>query len=215
MAGSLVGWIARAYGPVRGALNAPNLARYRPRPLATGPPTLADVASLAERRTNPATGPPRARTAQTNSVAKRGCSRGPSDVIPGGKEPCPSGFPLGRLPAVRLPLGAARHATCMGELVGGLLSPCFTISPPPRADTHRRARGGGGKKVKEGKKCVYVSRARILPPLLSPFLHLLSPPIGRSRPIDPPSTPNPRARPRAARACRQGRGTSGSPSSSA
>ena len=82
MAGSLVGWIARAYGPVRGALNAPNLARYRPRPLATGPPTLAHVASLAGRRTNPATGPPRARTAQTNSVAKRGCSRGRFETGP-------------------------------------------------------------------------------------------------------------------------------------
>jgi hypothetical protein len=105
-------------GPSVGAFSAPNPARYEPRPLATGPPTLAHVAALAARRTNPATGPPRARTGETNSVAKRGCSRGPSHAIWPGKYLTPSASPPVRLPAVRLPLGAAWHTTCMGADVG-------------------------------------------------------------------------------------------------
>jgi hypothetical protein len=118
--GSVDRWLAGSLGRRArpGAFSAPIPPRYGPRPLATGPPTLAHVASLAARRTNPATGPPRARTDETNSVAKRGCSRGPSHAIWPGKYLTPSASPAVRLPAVRLPLGAAWHTTCNGAAVG-------------------------------------------------------------------------------------------------
>ena len=114
----LVGWVARAVGPVRGALSAPNPARYGSRPLATGPPTLAHVAFLTGGSTNPARRPPRARTGETNSVGKRGCSRGRRFAGSAREYLTPSASPPVRLPAVRLPLGAAWHTTCMGAAVG-------------------------------------------------------------------------------------------------
>jgi len=118
--GSVDRWLAGSLGRRARpeALSAPIPPRYGPRPLATGPPTLAHVASLAARRTNPATGPPRARTDETNSVAKRGCSRGPSHAIWPREYLTPSASPPVRLPAGRLPLGAAWHTTCMGAAVG-------------------------------------------------------------------------------------------------
>lgn len=120
LAGSLVGWFAESLGRQArpGAAHRPIPARYGPRPFATGPPTLAHVAFLAGRRTTPATGRPRARTGETNSVAARGCSRGPSHAIWPGEYLTPSASPPVRLPAVRLPLGAAWHTTCMGAAVG-------------------------------------------------------------------------------------------------
>jgi hypothetical protein len=110
----LAGWVARAVGTVRGRRFRPNLARYGPRRLATGSPTLAHGAFLAATATNPARRPPRARTGETNSVAKRGCSRGPGFAATAGKYLLPPRPSPGRGPAVRLPLGAAWHATCMG-----------------------------------------------------------------------------------------------------
>jgi len=93
----LVGSLDRSgVRPVRGRHTAPIPARYGPRPFATGPPTLAHGAFLAGRRTNPATGHPRARTGETNSVAKRGCSRGRSNATRAGKYlPTPSPPPFG------------------------------------------------------------------------------------------------------------------------
>ena len=118
--GSVDRWLAGSLGRRArpGALSAPIPPRYGPRPLATGPPTSAHVASLPRRRTNLATGPPGVRTGETNSVAKRGCSRGPGFAATAGKYLLPPRPSPGWTPAVRLPLGAAWHATCMGAAGG-------------------------------------------------------------------------------------------------
>jgi len=94
IAGSLVGSLGLRARP--GRLIRPIRPTVRVYPLATGSPTLAHVAFLPVRRTTPATRLPRARTRETNSVAKRGCSRGRVLSTPAGKYlPTPSPRPFG------------------------------------------------------------------------------------------------------------------------